>query len=266
MKSEPILIVPDVHQDVDFLIRCLRLGSERRVGEIILLGDLLDSKSRKGRLLPVIQRLVGTVERMFDQSEVPTSLLWGNHDWKYWSFRREIEVLDSEMRNNFEFYAVNDLSILTVDALMTPNPETGRVPIDLWGEHAVLALERNGWLITHAGVHPTLWPGDANLADGVAALNESMRELVADPPTDYSHPLIGAGPPRGGFDPVGGPLWLDFVEEFSDDLPFPQVVGHTRCSDIMRNGKSLCLDVCQQVCAILNSDGTLETMVVPAEG
>ncbi|MFP4352447.1 MAG: metallophosphoesterase [Puniceicoccaceae bacterium] len=262
MPGEPILIVPDVHQDEDFLLRCLRLGSERRAGEVILLGDLLDSKSRHGRLLPVIRRLVRTVGNLLEQGDVPATLLWGNHDWKYWSFRKPIEAMDADMRNNFEFYAVNDLSILTVDVLLAPDPDTGRAPIDLWGEHAVLAAERNGWLITHAGVAAPLWPGDAGLKDGVAALNETMRKLVADPPPDYGHPLLGAGPPRGGFDPVGGPLWLDFVEEFSDDLPFPQIVGHTRCQSVLRKGRSVCLDVCQQVCAILHPDGTLEPVTL----
>jgi len=199
MRSDSILIIPDIHQDIDFLTRCLRLGVENRVGE--------------------------------------------------------------EMRENFEFYALNDLSILTVDVLMEPDTETGRRPIDLWGEHAVLAVERFGWLITHAGVHPSLWPQGKDLSEGITELNETMRALVADPPTDYSHPLIGAGPARGGYHPVGGPLWLDFVEEFVDDLPFPQVVGHTRSPDVLQNGRSLCLDACQQVCALLHPDGTLEPRI-----
>lgn len=262
MQSDPILLIPDIHQNVDFLARCLRLGVESKVGEIILLGDLLDSKSRKGRLLPVIRDLLRRLGILLRIEQLPVTLLWGNHDWKYWSFRREIEQIGEEMRESFEFYALNDLSILTVDVLMEPDAETGRRPIDLWGGHAVLAVERHGWLITHAGVHPSLWPEGKSLKEGVAELNRAMRPLVADPPTDYSHPLLGAGPPRGGYHPVGGPLWLDFVEEFVDDLPFPQAVGHTRCPDVLQNGRSFCLDASQQVCALLHPDGTLEPRLV----
>lgn len=118
MQRDLILLIPDVHQNIDFLPRCLRLGMENQVGEIILLGDLLDSKSRKGRLLPVIQDLLRRLGLLLHNEKLPVTLLWGNHDWKYWFFRREIEKLGPEMRENFEFYALNDLSILTVDVLM----------------------------------------------------------------------------------------------------------------------------------------------------
>ncbi len=265
MRSDTILIIPDVHQDIDFLSRCLRVGIKNQVGEIILLGDLLDSKSRKGRLLPVIRDLLRRLTLLLENNEVPVTLLWGNHDWKYWAVRREIEPLGKEMRENFEFYALNDLSILTVDSLMEPHPENGRRAIELWGEHAVLAAERYGWLITHAGVHPSLWPQGKGLSEGVAQLNATMKTLVANPPANDSHPLLGAGPARGGFHKVGGPLWLDFTEEFFDGLPFPQIVGHTRCPDVLQNGRSFCLDACQQVCALLHSDGTLEPRIADEE-
>jgi hypothetical protein len=262
MAGKPILVVPDIHQDARFLRECLRIPAQTPVEEILFLGDLLDSKSREGRLPDTIRTVLREVRSVLERQDPPATLLWGNHDWKYWVFRDELAGHRDPAASDHEFFLVRDLSPLTADLLFEEGLGGPGPALDLWKDHAVLAAERRGWLITHAGVHPDLWPGGTDLADGVDRLNRTMEELRDECASLDGHPLLGAGPARGGFHEIGGPLWLDFNEEFVDDLPFPQIVGHTRCPDVLRSGRSYCLDACQQVCALLHPDGNLEFRVV----
>ena len=52
-------------------------------------------------------------------------------------------------------------------------------------------------------------------------------------------------------------LWCDWNEEFVDDLPFPQIVGHTADAKPRRKGRSWCLDCGQTHYGVLEADGTL---------
>ncbi len=55
--------------------------------------------------------------------------------------------------------------------------------------------------------------------------------------------LLAAGQARGGDAPVGGITWQDWNLEFKDELPFPQIVGHTQSPEGARQkGRSWCLD------------------------
>jgi len=261
MPAEPILLIPDVHQDADFLLRCITAGQPHQPGEILFLGDLLDHKSRKGKTLPAIRQTLRIVDALIHDSDIPTTLLWGNHDWKYWAAREELAERAKELNRNVEYFLNSDLSVLTVDVLQEADEKTGRVPFDLF-ERAILAVERNGWLISHAGVHASLWPEGTDVTEGVQQLNHQMKTLSDEPSSDPRSALLGAGPCRGGFHPVGGPLWQDFFEEFEDDLPCPQIVGHTRCAEPAQKGRSYCLDACQSVCALLEPGGSLEILDV----
>lgn len=259
MTESPILLVPDVHQDGRFLRRCVAIGRDRGAGEIILLGDLLDPKSRAARLPESIRETLATARELLDRADPPTLLLWGNHDWKYWACRDLLRERARGGGDDPDFFLLRDLAPLTAGELTRTGPDGPDDFLRIW-ERAVLAVERRGWLITHAGVHPELWPAGKEPAAGARRLNERMAQLAEEAGPDDPDPLLGAGPARGGFHEIGGPLWLDFNEEFVDDLPFPQAVGHTRCAEVLRKGRSLCLDVCQSVCALLHGDGRMEVM------
>lgn len=258
MSERPVLIIPDVHQDSGFLERCLSIGQSEKVSEILLLGDLLDAKAPMARRPESIRRTLGVVRKLLDEQAPPTSLLWGNHDWMYWSQRILLKVLQEEDESDLGSLLTAGLDPVTVKVLMEPSGNGSERNMSLF-ERALLAADRSDWLISHAGVHASLWPSGSDLKEGVRILNRKMAVLAEDPTTTDDHPLLGAGPSRGGFHEVGGPLWQDFNAEFEDSLPFPQLIGHTRCIEVMRKGRSYCLDVCQHVCALLHPDGTLET-------
>jgi len=81
--------------------------------------------------------------------------------------------------------------------------------------------------------------------------------LVADLFDQEDHPLFSPGKARGGTQPVGGPLWLDWDEEFTDALPLPQLVGHTVGKAPRQKGRSWCVD-CRQTVYVVLQDGVPE--------
>jgi hypothetical protein len=92
-----------------------------------------------------------------------------------------------------------------------------------------LAVARSGYLITHAGLHPSYMPVEATPEELALVLSSAGQLPVV---TDI-------GPPRGGFAKQGGILWRDDREDLYD---VPQIYGHT--SGMMRkHGRSYCIDV-----------------------
>lgn len=65
------------------------------------------------------------------------------------------------------------------------------------------------------------------------------------------NPLFSIGKSRQGHAPFGGPLWLDWCDEFIDGLEIPQVVGHTRWPDQPVIGQSRCIDLEQTSYGVL---------------
>ena len=72
--------------------------------------------------------------------------------------------------------------------------------------------------------------------------------------------LFGCGEARGGQLKAGGPCWLDFLEEFTDNEEIgPQLIGHTQNHNTIRfKGKSFCIDGGQTTYALLDSSGKIE--------
>ena len=130
--------------------------------------------------------------------------------------------------------------------------------IDLFAEDAQLAVARHGYLISHAGVYPSIWPQDLDLHEGVRHLNQTMRSIRdAATPDSLEPPITATGRARGGTADFGGPLWLDWEQEFEDSLAFPQICGHSVDAAPRQKGRSWCLDAGQTAYATLNSQGVL---------
>jgi hypothetical protein len=118
-----------------------------------------------------------------------------------------------------------------------------------------LAHAEQGWLMSHAGFHPS-WmdePSVERILERCEMAMQHAKRRVVDP-------FFGAGYERGGNQPDGGPLWMDF-----DNLvPIPkinQIVGHTPGGavreKIRRGSKNYCLDVKNASVAAILSDKKL---------
>lgn len=90
--------------------------------------------------------------------------------------------------------------------------------------HAAAGID--GWLVTHAGVHPDL-AGElpADVADCAAEINHRWHRGNGQRARDPLFTLVG--PARGGTDPHGGILWMHSDEWPRDQAsPWGQIAGH----------------------------------------
>ena len=69
------------------------------------------------------------------------------------------------------------------------------------------------------------------------------------------HWIGNIGKSRNGPFDIGSPIWLDWDNEFKDDLNFPQIVGHTTSKRNLRNkGNSWCLDCLQTYYGVIENN------------
>jgi 3',5'-cyclic AMP phosphodiesterase CpdA len=249
LNARRCLIIPDVHQDIAWVERILMREDAGDVSPdlIVFLGDYFDSRR------PVTQR-AGTAETCVYLDALRVRLgeraifLLGNHDVQYLEARAACLARRTPRHLRYKCGAAFSHSAAK------------RIAKDLSPEFwsaARLFVSVNGWLLSHAGVAAEHWPLRAIPVDSLRAFDEACvaaLETITAPLA--SHPLLEAGRVRGGDAEVGGITWLDWDDEFADELPFPQVVGHTSDeSGARQRGCSWCLDGGQTCYGVLGPAG-----------
>jgi hypothetical protein len=201
-------VIGDVHGHLGKLMDLLKKAGVTREDEVVQLGDLgnYDEESR--------QRDNDTWKWVIGQPNF--RLIWGNHD---------AAVISPDHR--FRGYAppLAGTQSMINDVMMS------------------FALERHGFLLSHAGLSPH-WA--AHLAFYSTLSTETPYGLsfaIANQCFDWRRPSPvrdAIGPSRGGFDSEGGILWRDEKEPLH---PVPQIFGHSRADDIRTRGTGICIDV-----------------------
>ena len=91
-----------------------------------------------------------------------------------------------------------------------------------------VAATIDGWLLTHAGVHPVFQPEVGTQATVAAhAISSAFAERLAN---GHRIPVIDRSGPVRGYDPEpGGVLWCDLseIEPLAGENAIRQIVGHT---------------------------------------
>jgi len=185
------IFVGDIHGKLDVMEEALS-----RDGMKIFVGDLVDSFDRS------IEDQIKCVQLAVEAVKTgEAKVLFGNHELSYLVPSRHrasgfkaatathLIHLKEDMRKHFQYL----LEIESSD----PN--------------------ENNYLITHAGLHPTVMTEHDTFY-------RTTDEWIDDP--DSSAHWVGES--RGGLQPVGGIFWCDFDDEF---MPIPhinQIFGHTR--------------------------------------
>lgn len=238
-----LLVIPDVHQDIFFLSRILERENLDRFDQLILLGDYFDANNPAldgEEATRVTAQFLLELVKLYPRK---VRLLWGNHDVIYCRLREYVlRVGPEELERLGE---AHDLLEQFRRALWINQVWPG----DMWFR-LELAVLHGDMLFSHAGIHPEFWPA----GEPEAAFQDLLMQwesVIGDLYEQEDHPLLGAGPARGGQQSVGGPLWLDWSEEFEDGLPYRQVVGHTARGEPRRNGRSWCIDCAQTGYAVI---------------
>lgn len=234
LANQTVLVIPDIHERAGTVERILDKYLPE-VAEVVFLGDALDSffhsEASATRTLYLLKDVL--------QDERMTYLL-GNHCLHYlWphmacsGYRARTQSLFDSILTSEERHLLRDLPNRTI-------------------------VERHGWLLSHAGMHPDFLPGrdDPKWDPGWLTAETKQARRNADA-KQQDHWLFAVSKWRGGDHRIGGPFWLDWNE--FDDGPTvpPQIVGHTPGSQVRTRFRSYNLDTCSEHVALLAPGGEI---------
>jgi len=111
-----------------------------------------------------------------------------------------------------------------------------------------------GFLITHAGLHPSFVKDNSYCRFIKPAIEKALQDVG----NGKINPLLDAGFARGGLQPFGGITWLDWYDEFEPVPYLNQIVGHTQLrypeEKSIENSKNYCLDTKNNHIGILENN------------
>ncbi len=257
--ERPALVVPDVHQDLGFLQRAVT-RAEREGAGLLFLGDHVDAIDPHWNQPAALRAVTRALPELAAAHRHGCRFVVGNHD---------VQAIQAARHRADLLLAGDGEQVAKLDHALPSAAGYGEL-LGAWTSEFLRAWHigttLHGFVLTHAGVARRHWPWGAapDPAGQLAAfLSETQATWEKWLRTNEGGPLFQAGPGRGGHHaPVGGPLWLDWDSEFVDDLPFPQIVGHTRGREPRRKDRSWCLDATQTCVGLLDADRGLRVLKI----
>lgn len=252
-----MLVVPDVHQDLGFLERVV-VRAVKEGAVLVFLGDFVDGVNPQWRTPAALRAVAEALPELAESHEPGCVFLAGNHD---------VQALQVARHRAALLIAGDEEQVAKLDAALPGAPGYGSL-LGAWSQAFLrewrLAEVAHGFLLSHAGVARRFWPWAASpekAGQAEAFLRETDAAWARWLLKDEEGPLFDVGPGRGGrVAPVGGPLWLDWDSEFVDDLPLPQVVGHTRGREARRKDRSWCIDATQTCAGLIDPNAGLRIL------
>lgn len=201
-KNQKILIFSDAHQEVDKLEKIIK---HEAADTILCLGDWFDSHFADKD--EDVEKTAFFVKDYLVRGGVT---LFGNHDLHYFFANKYTTCSGYEYRK-----------VQVIDKI--------------FGEDKTNIVEKFNWFVfideflcTHAGLHYNFLPSTiSNSEDLYGYLTIQGNDANIKIRTKQFHWFYGAGYSRGGNQPKGGIVWLDFDREFAPLKIMPQIFGHT---------------------------------------
>jgi len=243
-NGQRYLLVFDVHQNIAWLERILE-AEKGNYDHLILGGDYFDAYEPPPSTATALDTAAFLNNLLESQGNALTILL-GNHDLPY--------LVASRMANpGFFYHPFSDIKGYNTE---TAKELASVLNPSFWSK-AQLFVQAHGFLISHAGVAAKFWPEADSVDASLALLWERGNQALAEA-KQRRDPLLEPGRARGGSKQErGGITWQDWDTEFSDEeIPLPQIVGHTRsAAGARQTDRSWCLDGQQSCYGLLGPDG-----------
>lgn len=244
--TDKCLLIFDPHENVEWVRGVIEKESDR-VSHLLLGGDYFDSGLTPKQSQGGVRQMCELLNEICDTWGENLTILWGNHDIAYYEARPWVKRHQKPRNRRYGCSGFTVSKAAKIHKLLT----------DSFWEMGRLFQMVNGYLVSHAGVHPNFWKGES-IEGGLTRLEVSCEQALSDIGR-LSHAILEPGIARGGQQAFGGITWLDFECEFEDALLVPQIVGHTGSDAGPRQkGKSWCLDGNGSCYGILSNDGFLE--------
>jgi predicted phosphodiesterase len=245
------IIISDLHNRVDWIEDALLSPLLQPYDKVIFLGDYFDDYNDTPEMAANAATWLKYSIRKPNRIHIT-----GTHDlWYRFPHNRFITV-----SGNTETKAYAIRSIMTQED---------------WNRLCLYHYEQS-FLLSHAGIHLNLISEyvfkhknlfDKYIVNKELQLNgkEIVDKIVRPATTEalnrvkdgYAHPWLDAGIARGGIQPVGGIIWLDWRYEFKSIPGLNQIVGHTEFLEpqekIIRNSNNYDLDTRNQHIGILEN-------------
>lgn len=243
-SDQRYLLVFDIHQNIRWLERVLETEAGN-FDHLILGGDYFDAYEPPPTTATAVET-AAFLNGVLDSQGDALTILLGNHDLPHLVAPRMADP-------GFFYHPFSDLKGYDTQ---TAKELAGALDSEFLSRGQLFA-SAHGYLLSHAGVAGEFWPEADTVEASLSQLWENGRLALAEA-KQRRNPLLEPGRVRGGDrQERGGITWQDWNVEFSDnDIPIPQIVGHTRSvSGARRNGLSWCLDGQQSCYAILRAEG-----------
>ena len=227
------LVIPDIHNKV---VLAQRILDNNPADQRVFLGDIYDDFGDSPNIVREVARW--HKEQLCDLRNV---FLFGNHDMQY-AFKGNAFLRCTG------YSEAKGLAIKNVMALGD------------WALHRLYIMV-DGWLLSHAGLHGSLFQDRTSSA---FEFLPRQCDIAIGAAKAYSHhPLINAGWRRGGRNSVGGLTWLDWDYEFQPIPGLRQLVGHTPHDTPQEKDGNWCIDTYLKHAAIIEK-GKLDIFEVGA--
>ena len=244
IETETCLLMFDIHQNITWAQSILAAESGN-FSHLVLGGDYFDSKAKEASTVTETCRFLMEVADTYADK---VTILLGNHDVQYLEGRHRYLKYRNPKKLNYKLSGFSNNKGQKIAKNLSE---------DFSRELRLFQLV-NGYLISHAGIAKKHWAPHSETAFPLDSFNQYCDEVLNNFAHQY-YSILAAGTARGGDEPAGGIIWLDWDDEFSDEaIPYPQIVGHTSSSrGARKNGRSWCLDGKQSCYGLLSKNGIL---------
>jgi hypothetical protein len=244
IENGKVLIIPDVHQDIDFV----RTALQETYDHVVFIGDWFDTLRDD---VFGFEETVNAVNSIFDMLGDKATWLPGNHDIAYIASYNK-NFTKARPNENYLCSGVTRSKVKKFSKHINPK----------WFNVQELAVHVGDFVISHAGFNLKSFApyGQDGLMPTELGQISNMVKVWEETRLEFQHMthwIWMVGYSRGGPFEYGSPVWQDWNQEFVPLDDVGQIVGHT-CQDGFHNirmkhfngHKNYCIDTNQKAYAI----------------
>lgn len=238
-----MIVIPDIHQNIKFAEDILSLHYNDNE-EVLFLGDYFDTFNKE---LPGVKKVCEFLNELYQKENF--TFLMGNHDIPYYEAYMLAKDKGAEYAHKpFKYYCSGYTNNKAKKIYKTLDYRFFR--------SMKLFIQKYGYTFSHAGFSPYVFSPCKNIQENLEMWLEEETNLHMTIGSPICSKIYQIGPSRGGrFVRAGGPLWLDFMEEFEPIEGLLQVVGHTGRKKSLKEWEkdgNFCIDNNQTTYMIIN--------------